>query len=73
MNNLEREYQQARPYIEYHYPELASALYEDGMMLGVMRGTGKVIQDIIQQWLDLSSQKNSSSCGDIWAFPKIEK
>jgi len=66
MNNLEREYQQARPYIEYHYPALASALYEDGMML-------KVIQDIIQQWLDLSSQKNSSSCGNIWEFPKIKK
>ena len=31
MSNLNREYLQARPYIEYHYPDLASALYENGM------------------------------------------
>ena len=37
MNDLKREYQQARPYIEYHYPALAAALYEKGMLLGVMR------------------------------------
>ena len=29
--DLRREYLQARPYIEYHYPDLASALYESGM------------------------------------------
>ena len=71
MNDLKREYQQARPYIEYHYPALAAALYEKGMLLGVMRGTAKLIQDLIEEWLDL--HENSSLCGNIWEPPKIKK
>jgi hypothetical protein len=31
VTNLNSEYLQARPYIEYYYPDLASALYENGM------------------------------------------
>ena len=73
MNNLEKEYLQARPYIEYHYPDLASALYEVGMVQGVMRGTADVIIEAIQLWLDAASLENPGTCGSIWALPKIKK
>ena len=73
MNNLEKEYLQARPYIEYHYPALASALYEDGMVHGIMRATAGVIIEGVQQWLDMVSLENPGTCGSIWALPKIKK
>jgi len=73
MNTLEKEYQQARPYIEFHYPALASALYEDGMVHGIMRATAGVIIEGVQQWLDAASLENPGSCGSIWALPKMKK
>ena len=74
MGDLEKEYLQARPYIEYYYPALASELYDSSMTIGITRGTITVIIDTLQEWKDsMTLEGDPGRCGNIWALPKIKK